>query len=158
MENWPNICEDVRRLLSTAGTWRGITEAQREAEGFWLSPDLLLGGANEGKRGGSERSSTRGLFFLGLRATYEQGGAEGNREQRNTSLPRTPASHSDLPWLVPSSISAEKKCVCVCWSGEGMGSALFILHSPAQQKANRILWGRLSCSHGRICSLCATRQ
>lgn len=22
LENWPNISEDVRRLLSTAGTWR----------------------------------------------------------------------------------------------------------------------------------------
>lgn len=32
----------------------GIIEAQREAEGFWLSPDLLLGGTNEGKGWGGD--------------------------------------------------------------------------------------------------------
>lgn len=63
LENWPNICEGVRRLLSTAGNMEGIIEAQKEAEGFLVESRPPAGGTNEGKGGGSQRSSTWGLSF-----------------------------------------------------------------------------------------------
>lgn len=40
-----------------------IIKTQREAEGFWLSPDLLLGGTNEGKGGGGGSEKSWGLFL-----------------------------------------------------------------------------------------------
>lgn len=84
VENWPNICEDIRRLLSTA-------ETQKEAEGFWLSPELLL--VRPMKKRGEDQTDREifqlgGALFLELWATDEPGGAEGNRDLafRNTEM------------------------------------------------------------------------
>lgn len=43
----------------------GITGAQREAEGFWLSPDLLLGGGAMKESGEDQREvPLGGSFFI----------------------------------------------------------------------------------------------
>lgn len=104
LENWPNICEDMRPLFIA---WKGSQRLR------W-SPDLLLARPTK-KR---EKDQRNGEFFQwGLLCAVSDQWAWWS-----TGKPRMQTSYSDLPWLVPSRIAGEKSmraCVCV------LGCALF---------------------------------
>lgn len=62
------------------------------AEGFWLSPDLLLvGGGDQGRKGRGRIREKFGTLFAGLWATNEQGGAEGSRDMAFPNIEMLPS-------------------------------------------------------------------
>lgn len=150
---------------------RGSSWPRRKRQGLVESRSHAGSTNEEKKKGGSERqwySSCGGMGGGHCLSSYSCGSAMrrvepegkrnlafGNPEKHFPLITRKPPTPTLIsPWFVPER-HGSKECVhahaqvCV---------PLICQHSPAQQKASYILWGCLSCSHGRICSLCATGQ
>lgn len=104
----------------------GITEAQGEAQGFWLSPDLLLGRPTKKRGRGSERSYTWVLCFWGCGQPISRVEEVGETGMQLFQTLKYFSPALILPGLSPVVFEArESMCVCVLKTGRGWVFALF---------------------------------